>query len=102
MGDAPYGDDCGSGSTCWRRLRDWEESGAWRKLHRARLDRLGEADKIGWSWASLDPASLAAKGGEAVDQIRRIAENWVVAIEPIKRPKGDRGSDPRSCTDDKA
>ena len=25
--------DCGSGSTCWRRLRDWQEAGVWEKLH---------------------------------------------------------------------
>jgi len=24
---------CGSGMTCWRRLRDWNEAGVWRKLH---------------------------------------------------------------------
>src|SRR3712207_4646285 len=37
---------CGSGSTCWRRLSDWQEAGVWRRLHRVLLDRLGEADKI--------------------------------------------------------
>src|SRR5438552_18789889 len=40
---------CGSGVTCWRRLRDWQEAGVWRKLHRVMLNRLGEADKIDWS-----------------------------------------------------
>ncbi len=24
---------CGSGSTCWRRLRDWQAAGIWAKLH---------------------------------------------------------------------
>ena len=54
---------CGSGSTCWRRLRDWQEAGVWEKLHRALLDRLGEADKIDWERASLDSASVSAKRG---------------------------------------
>jgi transposase len=54
---------CGSGSTCWRRLRDWEEAGMWRQLHRVLLDRLGETDEIDWSRASLDSASVAAKRG---------------------------------------
>jgi hypothetical protein len=62
----------------------------WRKLHRARLDRLGEADKIDWSWASLDPASLAAKGGDAVDQIRRIAENRVRSATLWRMEPGSR------------
>src|SRR5215213_624919 len=55
---------CGSGSTCWRRLRDWEEAGVWEELHRVILDRLGKADEIDWSRASLDSASVPAKGGE--------------------------------------
>ncbi len=67
---------CGSGSTCWRRLRDWEEAGVWRKLHRVLLDRLGEADKIDWSRASLDSASVAAKrGARQSARTRRIAAN---------------------------
>src|ERR687890_702596 len=43
---------CGSGSTCWRRLRDWQEAGAWEEPHGALLDRLGEADRIDWERAS--------------------------------------------------
>ncbi|GEL65460.1 transposase [Kozakia baliensis] len=31
---------CGSGVTCWRRLRDWQTAGVWDKLHRALLTRL--------------------------------------------------------------
>ena len=37
---------CGSGVTCWRRLRDWQQAGVWARLHQSVLDRLGEADKI--------------------------------------------------------
>ena len=54
---------CGSGSTCWRRLRDWQEAGVWEELHLALLDRLGEADRIEWERASLDSASVPAKKG---------------------------------------
>jgi transposase len=54
---------CGSGVTCWRRLRDWQAAGVWDALHRALLDRLGEADQIDWSRASLDSASIPAKRG---------------------------------------
>ena len=54
---------CGSGSTCWRRLRDWQRAGVWHALHRALLDRLGEADQIDWSRASLDRASVPATRG---------------------------------------
>jgi transposase len=67
---------CGSGSTCWRRLRDWEEAGVWRQLHRVLLDRLGDADRIDWSRASLDSASVPAKrGAKGSARTRRIAAN---------------------------
>ena len=56
---------CGSGVTCWRRLRDWQAAGVWHRLHLALLDRLGEADRIDWSRASLDSASIPAKRGAA-------------------------------------
>jgi transposase len=56
---------CGSGVTCWRRLRDWQDAGVWEALHQTLLDRLGEADRIDWSRASLDSASIPAKRGAA-------------------------------------
>jgi transposase len=66
---------CGSGSTCWRRLRDWQEAGVWEELHRVLLDRLGEAERIDWQRASLDSASIPAKrGANKPERIRRIKE----------------------------
>ncbi len=67
---------CGSGMTCWRRLRDWQEAGVWHRLHQVLLDRLGERDAIDWSRASLDSATVRAKGGaKPLGGIRRIAAN---------------------------
>jgi transposase len=67
--------DCGSGSTHWRRLRDWQQAGVWEELHRVLLDRLGEADRVDWERASLDSASVPAKrGANKPGQIRRIRE----------------------------
>jgi len=54
---------CGSGVTCWRRLRDWQRAGVWRGLHRVLLHRLADAGKIDWSRASADAARVPAKGG---------------------------------------
>jgi transposase len=54
---------CGSGVTCWRRLRDWQEAGVWARLHRVLLDRLGAADRIDWSRAVLDSQTVPAKRG---------------------------------------
>src|ERR687889_1478211 len=54
---------CGSGMTCWRRLRDWQLAGVWAGLHRVLLDRLGRANAIDWGGCSLDSASVPAKRG---------------------------------------
>jgi transposase len=54
---------CGSGMTCWRRLRAWQRAGVWQALHRALLQRLADADRIDWSRASADGARVPAKRG---------------------------------------
>ena len=72
---------CGSGVTCWRRLRDWQEAGVWDALHHTLLDRLGEADRIDWSRASLDSASIPAKRG-ATPSVR----TQRIAARPRGRP----------------
>ncbi len=67
---------CGSGMTCWRRLKGWHEAGVRKKLHQVLLNRLGEADRIDWSRASLDSsAAPAQKGALKPGRIRRIAAN---------------------------
>lgn len=54
---------CGSGMTCWRRLRDWQAAGVWDKLHRVLLRRLNIAGEIDWERACLDSATVPAKKG---------------------------------------
>src|SRR5438067_272979 len=80
---------CGSGVTCWRRLRDWQNAGVWRKLHRALLNRLGEADKIDWSRASLDSDTVAAKGVKRGTHKLRLKLRLLGATPQIKAlPRG--------------
>lgn len=55
--------NCGSGMTCWRRLRDWQEAGVWDRLHEVLLAKLREADAIDWSRAAVDSGSVRAVGG---------------------------------------
>ncbi len=54
---------CGSGVTCWRRLRDWQQAGVWERLQRVLLDRLGRRNAIDFRRAALDSASVAAERG---------------------------------------
>lgn len=36
------GSDSGSGHTAWHRLREWQETGVWEKLHRVVLEEHSE------------------------------------------------------------
>ncbi len=49
---------CGSGMSCWRRLRDWQEAGVWQQLHELLLAKLRQRDRIDWSRAVVDSASI--------------------------------------------
>jgi transposase len=65
---------CGSGMTCWRRLHAWQARGIWQRVHEVLLSKLREADKLDFSRAVVDSASVrAAHGGK----------NWT---EPNRSP----------------
>ena len=51
---------CGSGMTCWRRLRDWQKAGVWDKIHQILLAELRKADQIDFSRAIVDSSSIRA------------------------------------------
>ena len=54
-----------SGSTCWRRFKEWTLAGVWPQLHRRLLNLLGVAGEIDLDHVVVDSASLRAKkGGE--------------------------------------
>ena len=54
---------CGSGMSCWRRLRDWQERGIWQLLHFVLLDWLARYGQIDWSRAVVDGSSVRAVFG---------------------------------------
>ncbi len=54
---------CGSGMTCWRRLRDWQDAGVWQLLHFVLLDWLSRCETIDWSRAVVDSSSVRAVFG---------------------------------------
>jgi transposase len=66
--------NCGSGMTCWRRLRDWQLAGVWMRIWETLLDELGLADQIDWSTSALDSCSVRAVfGGRKPGRIPRTA-----------------------------
>src|SRR5215467_10647250 len=67
---------CGSGMTCWRRLRDWQRAGVWKRLHHLLLQPLQDAGRLDWERASLDGESAGAQGAKRLARPRPIAASW--------------------------
>jgi len=71
---------CGSGMTCWRRLRDWQQAGIWGLIHFALLDWLSRYSRIDWSRAVVDSCSIRAVfGGRRPDRTQLTERNWAVS-----------------------
>lgn len=54
---------CGSGVTCWRRLRDWQAAGVWDRLFAVVLAELHARGRVDWHRAVLDSSQVQAKRG---------------------------------------
>uniref|UniRef100_UPI003F5845A7 IS5 family transposase n=1 Tax=Streptomyces griseoaurantiacus TaxID=68213 RepID=UPI003F5845A7 len=54
----------GSGMTCWRRLRDWNEAGVWQRLHEVLLAELNAASRLDWSRCVVDSSHVRALKGD--------------------------------------
>ena len=54
---------CGSGMTCWRRLRDWHRAGVFRRLHRRLLGRMRGAGCLDFTVGIADSSSVRAVHG---------------------------------------
>jgi transposase len=71
---------CGSGMTCWRRLRDWQEAGIWQLIHFSLLDWLARYGEIDWSRAVVDGSSIRAVfGGCRRDRTLLIGPSWAAS-----------------------
>src|SRR5207248_9382425 len=53
----------GGGSTCHRRMDEWQRAGVWERLHAQLLSELRAAGEIEWSRAVADGSHLQAKKG---------------------------------------
>jgi len=61
--DLPQEMGYGSGMTCWRRLRVWQEAGVWHRLHMTLLAELRGVGQLDFSRACVDGASVASPRG---------------------------------------
>ena len=86
---------CGSGTTCWQRLRDWHRAGVWEKPHGRLLNWLGDEAAVDWSRASVDSLSVRAKGGArrpaptrstTASRAPRTTWSWTAPASPCALP----------------
>src|SRR4051795_11507455 len=54
---------CGSGVTCWRRLRYWQRRGVWKEILHALLQRVGQGKGVGWAPRCAESQSFRAVFG---------------------------------------
>lgn len=52
-----------SGVTAWRRLRDWQQAGVWKRAHESLLERLNAAGAIDWAASVADGSHIRALQG---------------------------------------
>ncbi|WP_154697865.1 IS5 family transposase [Lentzea guizhouensis] len=74
----------GSGMTCWRRLRDWNEAGVWSRLHEVLLAELHVAGRLDRDRAVIDTSHVRAarrgpkSGPSPVDRARPGSKHHVL------------------------
>jgi transposase len=78
----------GSGRTCWRRLRQWEERGILLALWRAFLNELNDRPKIRWNECFIDGSFAPAKKGapkSAQPSAARDRSGWYWSMARVLR-----------------
>src|SRR6476469_2532970 len=115
--DLPQEMGCGSGVTCWRRLREWQQAGVWQRLPELLLARLNEADLIDWDRAPVDrsrsgskhhliacgrgtPLACSLTGGNRNDITQLVP--LIDAIPPVRGRRGRPRRRPRELYGDRA
>lgn len=86
---------CGSGVSCWRRLRDWQSAGVWDRLHEVLLAKLRAVDRIDFSRVVIDSSSVRAiEAGQKQDRTPPIARDQVpsTASPPMRTARRSRSS----------
>ena len=77
---------CGSGMTCWRRLRDWQHAGLWDLTHFVLLNWLSRDGQIDWSRAVVDSCSPASSfwgpqtGANPTDRAKRRSKRHLICV----------------------
>jgi transposase len=92
--DLPAEMGCGSGISCWRRLREWQRVGVWDPLHGILLAKLRAADRIDFSRVAVDAISVRAAAPRKLGRKSPVAHGPHAHGQPARAPPARR---PRSC-----
>jgi transposase len=68
-----------SASTCWRRLRDWEEEDLWLQIWRVFLSALDAQGRLNWDEVFLDGSFASAKKGGSAwvkPNVAKVQSGW--------------------------
>jgi transposase len=68
-----------SPSTCWRRLRDWEEQDVWLDIWRSFLGELDEQGRLDWEETFADGSFAPAKKGAPASErpnAEKVRSGW--------------------------
>lgn len=77
--------------SCWRRLRDWQRAGVWRRLHERLLAELNAAGRLTPQVAVADSTSLrAVKGATRPDRTRPTAARAAASSTCSRTPRARR------------
>jgi transposase len=79
---------CGSGVSCWRRLRDWESAGTLQSIHAQMLGELRRNDELDLSIVTADSGSVrAVDAGEKRGPTRRIGASRAASTTSGPTPR---------------
>jgi transposase len=82
---------CGSGVSCWRRLRDRQAAGVWQRIHEVMLGELRRAGELDLSIVAADSGTVRAVGaGERRDRTPRIDASPAASITSRPTPAACR------------
>ena len=68
-----------SSATCWRRLREWEETGVWLRAWRALVAALDEQGQMNWAEIFADGSFAPAKKGACAwekPNVEKVQSGW--------------------------
>ncbi|MBN3728393.1 transposase [Burkholderia sp. Ac-20379] len=63
-GQLPQEMGFGSGMSCWRRLRDWQQAGVWTQIHAVLMGQMRSAARVDWSRVQIESRPKRAAAAE--------------------------------------